>query len=564
MTRQVYERSMVAHLWANRSQDSARDSGGRFYFTGGRLYSYGSHFIIGAHVETADGPRILWNSRTYSMTTTRHQSEAWRALAGWQTRERIVYVDGLGENDTRGRDWLLRLAQRMAKQAGEAFDTAANVKRASAKRDEAARVARQTADGAALLARTVAAGVGDADGATAADKRAARSLLKTLASLPDYPTDTAAQRDACAEAARILIREEKRAEMAKTAERSRSAADHAAGSADAGEWRDAMVYARNANALAAAAREMAKRYGLRVPALPDLRSLVARVEPLADNDAAHACAERARIALRDAEMMVSKARRFGQQHFTRSAVHEAERVLTGAENLCGLGRAELLPASVTERAAVILRRAQRDEAIRHAAFALSGVAIRVKRGDEYAQAGEMRRAAREYSDALRDLRAALETIPAGHPAWREHTGDHAAARTLLSYAVEAETRARAAFAAEDAAIIENWRDGAPTRPPHDAGPLLRLSADGRAIETSWGAHVPLAVAPLLWRLCNKARKASEPIAFRGDDAPRIGHFRLECVHAHGGITVGCHEIAWSELAYIAERLGYTSPASAAA
>ena len=52
-TRYVYPSDMVAHLWANKSQDSARESGGRFYFVGDTIYSYGSHFPIARHVENS-------------------------------------------------------------------------------------------------------------------------------------------------------------------------------------------------------------------------------------------------------------------------------------------------------------------------------------------------------------------------------------------------------------------------------------------------------------------------------------------------------------------------------
>jgi len=48
-TRNVYPSDMVAHLWANKSQDSARESGGRFYFVGDTIYSYGAHFPSPRH-----------------------------------------------------------------------------------------------------------------------------------------------------------------------------------------------------------------------------------------------------------------------------------------------------------------------------------------------------------------------------------------------------------------------------------------------------------------------------------------------------------------------------------
>lgn len=53
--RQVWPREQVAHLWANASQDSARDPSGNMFFNGPALYSYGSHYVIGYRYATADG-----------------------------------------------------------------------------------------------------------------------------------------------------------------------------------------------------------------------------------------------------------------------------------------------------------------------------------------------------------------------------------------------------------------------------------------------------------------------------------------------------------------------------
>lgn len=90
MTRQVHPGSMVAHLWANASQDSARTNNGNFYFTGPRLYSYGSHFVVGLHLPF-DGPTLL-NADSYSISTSGHQSDARRAVSG-----RPIYVARLTE-----------------------------------------------------------------------------------------------------------------------------------------------------------------------------------------------------------------------------------------------------------------------------------------------------------------------------------------------------------------------------------------------------------------------------------------------------------------------------------
>lgn len=64
--------SMVAHLWANESQESA--NGSNFYFEGESIYSYGRHFEIGRIVRNKRGRKAyLINDTYYSSTTSKHQ-----------------------------------------------------------------------------------------------------------------------------------------------------------------------------------------------------------------------------------------------------------------------------------------------------------------------------------------------------------------------------------------------------------------------------------------------------------------------------------------------------------
>jgi len=74
-TRYVHPADMVAHLWAHKSQDSARVSGrGNFYFQGDTIYSYGSHFPVARHVTRKGNSAVLLTTRTYSATTAGHIS----------------------------------------------------------------------------------------------------------------------------------------------------------------------------------------------------------------------------------------------------------------------------------------------------------------------------------------------------------------------------------------------------------------------------------------------------------------------------------------------------------
>lgn len=61
--------STVAHMWANKQQESAKYGGGNFYYEGDTIYSYGSHFPIARHVERN---AVLFTLRAYSNTTAKH------------------------------------------------------------------------------------------------------------------------------------------------------------------------------------------------------------------------------------------------------------------------------------------------------------------------------------------------------------------------------------------------------------------------------------------------------------------------------------------------------------
>lgn len=58
----------VAHLWANKSRQSA--NGSHFYFEGDTIYSYGSHFPIARHHKGA----VLMTSKSYSPSTAKHKA----------------------------------------------------------------------------------------------------------------------------------------------------------------------------------------------------------------------------------------------------------------------------------------------------------------------------------------------------------------------------------------------------------------------------------------------------------------------------------------------------------
>ena len=100
--------------------------------------------------------------------------------------------------------------------------------------------------------------------------------------------------------------------------------------------------------------------------------------------------------------------------------------------------------------------------------------------------------------------------------------------------------------AERKAAIAEWRAGANLHLPYDLPVALRIVGD--TIQTTKGAQIPLDQAPTIWAMVNR-KKAWAP-------RDPIGVYQLTQIRDNGDIVVGCHDIAFAELAIIAEQLGY--------
>lgn len=73
--KKVFDLDMVAHLFANQSQEEARNSNNSFYFKGDTIYSYGSHFPIAKHILNKNGDSgVLFTTDSYSNSTAKHIS----------------------------------------------------------------------------------------------------------------------------------------------------------------------------------------------------------------------------------------------------------------------------------------------------------------------------------------------------------------------------------------------------------------------------------------------------------------------------------------------------------
>jgi hypothetical protein len=101
----------------------------------------------------------------------------------------------------------------------------------------------------------------------------------------------------------------------------------------------------------------------------------------------------------------------------------------------------------------------------------------------------------------------------------------------------------------NATKVSEWKLGVRDECPHTRDVHLRVK--GENIETSWGANVPLEVAPFVWRMAER-KESYTPV----DSDVRLGPYTLNKIDEHGDIVVGCHTIRYNELRRIAVQLGY--------
>jgi len=131
-----------------------------------------------------------------------------------------------------------------------------------------------------------------------------------------------------------------------------------------------------------------------------------------------------------------------------------------------------------------------------------------------------------------------------------------AALASIAATVKAENAKRAAElkerarldALDNAAKIEAWRNREPVYLPYGLPVALRVNGD--TVETSKGARIPVAECASIWAMVNR-KKEWQPRA-------PIGVYQLTKIKDNGDIVVGCHDIAFSELALIAQKLGLTN------
>lgn len=79
----------LTHVWANQQQSHGQ--GSSMFFENESIYSYGHHFKIAQIVEFNDKKAVLFNNKSYSNTTNKHQSLVKRSIPSQYPIFNVVY-----------------------------------------------------------------------------------------------------------------------------------------------------------------------------------------------------------------------------------------------------------------------------------------------------------------------------------------------------------------------------------------------------------------------------------------------------------------------------------------
>jgi hypothetical protein len=522
--KRVHSPDMVAHIWANKGQDDARNAGGNFYFTGPVLYSYGSHFVIAAHLENG---RILWNDASYSNSTARHKSHAWRALSRTQSENRL-HVPALNYDQFRD---LQRL--------------------------------QDSGNGRTLpqLAQHCADGIIDAVSAMAKQRygagpmmaafRQCQSLQKTADQLCAYVTK--GKRAPAWPVPRLPDELPAREEMPafiRSIAKSRMITCHAGAIAESRRLLDALARIVDAGPdagwqiqnirgtvdsigrkLTNADTWHVSAHARKSAAVRKLRAELAAIEPaaLALVDQWQTLQARAEIRMlsRDiAKHMQSRRGAHAMSRSRRDSGYFANKLRDAVRNL---------PESERAAHALMLARVERCNAWDFACNALGSARSAIDVADSYgiAHPGD---SLRHYTDAANHAARCPQ-----HPAFMRRHG--AEVLRLANLAHERAEALRAALAAKHARAVDDWKAGVIARLPYEAGTFARI--DGAQVVTSRGAIVPITHACRLARIARRVIAAGGK-AWPDGSGPMVGQFRVHSIGADGSAVIGCHEFDAAE------------------
>jgi hypothetical protein len=521
---------MVAHVWAQGRQEEGRNSARRVFFEGPRLFSYGSHFLTGYRLP--DGAAFL-NSGRYSVSTSRHQSDARHAVKG-----ACYSVPACLMNDGgRGYSNRFPLPDFMDSRV---FALPQYVTRAGAVVDSP-----YDAEG-----NHIATGQAKPRPATAAELKAARADLLTLFLKAEEtaPADTIA--------AAFRYAGAKPEEAAKAA--SKVAAAHAKRAAD--------LKAEEA----AKAKERAESWARRAAELPlsTFADSVAEARAEIVNHNWRGQAERQAENLKGQAKELWKAAKAAKARGWTRIVAD----LKARESILRKGAAGLQAFSDRSQARAnwgLYREAAQGgrRALQAGVFGTLDFWKTARKG-----AMSLGNACRNGLDGQAYMKARAALVGADLARMAEGLAE--LARAFQEREEAAAREERAAALAKAAADLKAWRSGEGRLPSRlsdtEGGALLRASKVerdesgaivGGSLDTSHGASVPLLHALRAFRFLKLCRDNGQAWTANGKSLP-VGHFRIDSIDARGNFRAGCHVINWPEVAALAASLGVADLAPA--
>lgn len=615
----VFNTAMTTHVWAQGRQSEGRTPGGRVFFDGPRLFSYGRHFLIGFRLP--DGAAFL-NSDSYSISTSRHQRLARSAVRG-----RSYYLPGaLLEEVTRILESLVFAVEVWTWPDG--FESDSPYGHATLSRSEATRVtregtdrelsfarvrlesaflkAKETAPRESIVAALHMAGAKTKDAYKVADsviaaheKRAAKEAAEAAAA-----KKAGAEQDAKAAAARPL------SDFARAVAEAR--ADLKRHNYSGAAERHAGQLLEKARRLFVARKAAKARGWNRIAADLKARESILREGAKGLEAYSIQCARLTRWADQKKDIRAGLALLAlpgGPSGMVQMGAYDWRRKLETAESLLKSIRAAALAAPGDESGAWA---ADIARAARLMGASLPDMAAGLESIVEAFQAAERRAYAKESRAKRRAAVAALRAWKAAGPAASAKVAEEAArvagawalspafplpisggviperrpaipgpfalagftAESFMAIRDAAKARATEAKAEEAGAALEEWRAGRGALPSglrHAGGrALLRAVKVERdesgaivagVLETSQGASVPLTHALRAFRFLKLCRDAGREWRANGKTLP-VGHFRIDMIDAEGNFRAGCHSIGWQEVAALAARLGVADLAPA--
>lgn len=526
----VHSPDMVAHLWANKGQDNARNAGHNFYFTGPALYSYGSHYVIGAHLENG---RILWNDAGYSNSTARHTTHAWRALSRSQADNRL-HVPTLNYDqfrnlqrlhDSGNGQTLPDLAQVIADRIVSAVESMVKMRESAETIKKVFARCKALEKSAAELCAYVAKGK--------------KTPKWPLSALPDEMPQ--------GEALRALIKNIAKGKLITSHDGAISTAKiHLQQVTDiVEEWTDCGWRIQNLpGTISTIGRLMndaqkwhVSAHGRKSAKVSAILKELAKIEPRAVElfSVCEAKQARAEIRATSRDLFTMLHQRGTRSTAVRSGYRSRRHSGYYFSKLRDAVRR--LPELEAATHADILARASRCNAWDIAANGLESARDSMKTADSCRL--------QHPGDAIRHY------IQASNYAWDSDTRHHPAFARVHSVeldniyrdAVSRVATLRAEIAAKHARAVEDWKAGTISRLPFEAGTFARIK--GETVETSRGAIVPVSHACRLARIARRVIAAGGKVWADGA-GPMVGSFRVHSIGADGAATIGCHEFDGAE------------------